>query len=388
MAALVVVTALLSVLSAPTASADPISEKRAEAERVAAGLDELEQRLSALDEEYNAARLHLAEVEADMAAAQRRADEAAGDLADTEAQLKRFAVQAYVSSGDAETLDAVIGGDMNDLGERQAYASVATGSRADLLDELALSRQRSQAEVADLGAVKAEAAAVEAQLASARDQADAAVAEQDALRRRVEGELAGLVAEEQARRAAEEQRRAEEAARRAAAEQAARQAAAPQATTRATTPTTARPGSPTTTAPTGGGATTTAPSTTVPPAPLPGPSGDVGAVIAAASTQIGTPYVWAGSTPAGGFDCSGFTMWAWSHGGRSLPHSAAAQMGMTRRISRDQLQPGDLVFYGSPVHHVALYIGGNTIVHAPGRGRFVRYDSVDYWSAYAGAGRL
>ena len=61
---------------------------------------------------------------------------------------------------------------------------------------------------------------------------------------------------------------------------------------------------------------------------------------------------------------------------------------MTRRISIDQLQPGDLVFYGSPVHHVALYVGNGTIVHAPGRGRFVRYDSVHYWSALAGAGRL
>lgn len=376
------VAALLGSLNATGAHADPISDKRAQAEQVAAELDRLEQRLSELDEQFNAAQLRLAEIEADIANAEARAAEASTELASTEEQVRRFAIESYISSGDADTLDALVGGDMEGLGTRQAYASVATGSRTDLLEDLSLRRERADAEAADLEAVRAEASAVEAELAGARQQADEAVAEQDDVRRRVEGELAALVAEEQARRAAEERRRAEEAARQEAARQA--------ALARTTTTTAPRTG-PVPTAP-GGRVTTT---TTTPPddddtAPpvLPPPGGDVSAVLAAASTQIGTPYVWAGSSPETGFDCSGFTMWAWSHGGRSLPHSAAAQMGMTRRISRSQLQPGDLVFYGSPVHHVAIYVGNNTIVHAPGRGKFVRYDSVDYWSAYAGAGRL
>lgn len=381
MASGLAVAALLGSLNAPGAHADPISDKRAQAEQVAAELDRLEQRLSELDEQFNAAQLRLAAIEADITNAEARAAEASTELASTEEQLRRFAIESYISSGDADTLDALVGGDMESLGTRQAYASVATGSRTDLLEDLSLQRERSDAEAADLEAVRAEAASVEAELAGARQQADEAVDEQDAVRRRVEGELATLVAEEQARRAAEERRRAEEAARQEAARQA--------ALARTTTTTAPRTG-PAPTVP-GGRVTTT---TTTPtdddatPPVLPPPGGNVSAVLAAASSQIGTPYVWAGSSPATGFDCSGFTMWAWSHGGRSLPHSAAAQMGMTRRISRSQLQPGDLVFYGSPVHHVALYVGNNTIVHAPGRGKFVRYDSVDYWSAYAGAGRL
>ena len=58
-------------------------------------------------------------------------------------------------------------------------------------------------------------------------------------------------------------------------------------------------------------------------------------------------------------------MWAWARAGKCLPHSSGGQMSATQRISADQLQPGDLVFYGSPVHHVAMYIGGGQVIHAP-----------------------
>ena len=81
-------------------------------------------------------------------------------------------------------------------------------------------------------------------------------------------------------------------------------------------------------------------------------------------------------------------MWAWAHGGKSLPHSSSAQYSMATKISVSALQPGDLVFYGSPVHHVALYIGGGQIIHAPHTGDVVKIASVSYWSDLAGAGRI
>jgi cell wall-associated NlpC family hydrolase len=88
-----------------------------------------------------------------------------------------------------------------------------------------------------------------------------------------------------------------------------------------------------------------------------------GAVVAFALSKVGGPYVWGGNGPSG-FDCSGLTRAAYLQVGISLPHNAASQMGYGAPVSLDALQPGDLLFYYSPVGHVAVYIGGGQIVHA------------------------
>jgi cell wall-associated NlpC family hydrolase len=105
-------------------------------------------------------------------------------------------------------------------------------------------------------------------------------------------------------------------------------------------------------------------------------SGGAATAIAAARSKLGSPYVWAASGPST-FDCSGLTMYAWGQAGVSLPHSSAMQMSSGRRVSVSALQPGDLVFYGAPVHHVALYVGGGQVIHAPQTGDVVRYASVN-----------
>jgi len=121
--------------------------------------------------------------------------------------------------------------------------------------------------------------------------------------------------------------------------------------------------------------TRTSPTDTAPVADVPA-SGGAATAIAAARSTLGSPYVWAAAGPSA-FDCSGLTMYAWAKAGRSLPHSSAMQMSSGRRVSASALQPGDLVFYGSPVHHVALYVGGGQVIHAPQTGDVVRYASVD-----------
>jgi cell wall-associated NlpC family hydrolase len=104
-------------------------------------------------------------------------------------------------------------------------------------------------------------------------------------------------------------------------------------------------------------------------------SGRAGIAVAAAKSVLGSPYVWAAAGPSS-FDCSGLTMYAWGRAGVSLPHSSGMQMGSGTRVSLSALQPGDLVFYGSPVYHVALYVGGGQVIHAPQTGDVVRYASV------------
>jgi peptidoglycan DL-endopeptidase CwlO len=121
--------------------------------------------------------------------------------------------------------------------------------------------------------------------------------------------------------------------------------------------------------------TRTTPTETAPVVNVPA-SGGAATAIAAARSKLGSPYVWAASGPST-FDCSGLTMYAWGRAGVSLPHSSAMQMSSGRRVSPSALQPGDLVFYGSPVHHVALYVGGGQVIHAPQTGDVVRYASVD-----------
>ncbi|HLN79311.1 MAG TPA: NlpC/P60 family protein, partial [Nocardioidaceae bacterium] len=103
--------------------------------------------------------------------------------------------------------------------------------------------------------------------------------------------------------------------------------------------------------------------TSATPTPAPSGSGRAGAAVAYALSQVGDAYVW-GATGPSAFDCSGLTLMAWSQAGVSLPHSAAQQMSSGTPVSQSQLQPGDLVFYYSPVHHVGIYIGHGQIVHA------------------------
>jgi cell wall-associated NlpC family hydrolase len=100
------------------------------------------------------------------------------------------------------------------------------------------------------------------------------------------------------------------------------------------------------------------PSTNVPAA-----SGRASAAVQYALAQVGDAYVYGAAGPSA-FDCSGLMMAAWAQAGVGLPHSSSAQMGSGTPVSQSQLQPGDLVFYYSPVSHVGMYIGNGQIVHA------------------------
>ncbi len=119
-------------------------------------------------------------------------------------------------------------------------------------------------------------------------------------------------------------------------------------------------------------------------------SGRAGTALRYAVKQIGDSYVWGAAGPIK-WDCSGLTMRAFQQAGVRLPHSSRAQFGYGRSISRSNLQPGDLVFFGSPISHVGIYIGKNKMVHAPRPGARVQIAEFGNYfgrKKYVGARRL
>jgi cell wall-associated NlpC family hydrolase len=118
---------------------------------------------------------------------------------------------------------------------------------------------------------------------------------------------------------------------------------------------------------------------------IPQISGKAGIAVKYAYNAIGTPYVWAADGPDG-YDCSGLTMAAWAAAGEHLDHYVPTQWEQVAHISRSQLQPGDLVFYSS-LGHVALYVGGGKVIHAPTFGEVVKISNIDMMTPY-GYGRV
>ncbi|MGZ4447816.1 MAG: C40 family peptidase, partial [Nocardioides sp.] len=117
----------------------------------------------------------------------------------------------------------------------------------------------------------------------------------------------------------------------------------------------------------------------------PAPAGGASSAIAFARAQLGEPYQWGAAGPDA-WDCSGLTMGSWHAGGLSLPHYSVAQYEQSTPVSPSDLQPGDLVFWGSSsspgsIYHVALYVGGGEIIEAPRTGVPVQEVSMYAWTA-------
>jgi cell wall-associated NlpC family hydrolase len=414
-AALAASVLALPFISSGGASGDPIGDKRAEAARIATKLDGLQEEAEVYAEQYNDAVIALDDVRDKVAAQQERVNTTQQRVKTARKALSSYAVGAYTSGGNDE-LSALLSS-TDTASQRQGYVTAALGDKEDALDRLNGATSDNRHQLERLHQAKAAAAEAQAEVAEKKDATTAAVAEQRQIKSRVDGELADLVAKEQARRRAIAIRKAREAAARAEAAAAAReqaqQAAAAEKAQRAASTTTseapstsARRSTARATSSSTSSSTTAAPSRHAAPAPAPAPaptaapapspappppappsSGGASAAIAAARSVLGVPYRWAGASPSGGFDCSGLVMWAWSHGGKSLPHSSAGQYAMSRKISVSQLQPGDIVAYNSPVSHIGLYIGGGQMIHAPHTGDVVKISSI-YSNGTPMAGRL
>lgn len=374
----------------PPAGADPIDDKKAEAQRIAARLAEETASVSMLTEDLNAARVASERLTAALADAEAGVAQARERVAAVDSRLKGHAVDAYVQGGGLRAVEVLMGGneEIAQFPVRVAYMQTATSAALDTLDALREERARleeEQARLADARSASVDAlATVEARHRDAR----AAVARQEATLAKVEGELAELVAAEERRRADEEarrvqaeleaRRRAEAAAREAAArEAAAREAAARDAARRNGS----RAPSPSPAARDSSGADPNA-------GAGPATSG-ADAAVEEAKRQLGKPYQYGADGPDS-FDCSGLTQWAWKAGGKYLPHSSRAQYAATSRVALAHIKLGDLLFFGrsvSGIHHVGIYVGDGRMIEASQTGTPVRYASI-YRNDMVGIGRV
>lgn len=336
--------ALLGVLTiAPPAPAQTVEATRAEAARVRAELDQLATELSVAAERHNRARAEVSAVQASLATAREDHARAAARLEQARNRVVEAAVLAYIGAGGPDVLSRLVGAsDTDEMLVREQYLRVTSVDQRAVVGAMRAATEDLELLQGRLGEQEAQARAA-AEAAAAREaEARAAESAHRALLGRIEGDLAELVAAEQARAEAEAVRS---------------QPAAARSTTPAPVPAVAAQTAP------------AAPSSDA-------PASDRGAIaVAEAKKQIGKPYQWGGSGPDS-FDCSGLTAWAWKAAGVTLPHSAYLQYKQTARVSVEDIRPGDLLFFGPNVegiHHNAIYVGDGQMIEASQTGVPVRY---------------
>jgi cell wall-associated NlpC family hydrolase len=330
---LVGISLVLALLGAASAAASPIQDKQAQAAQIQSQLDAQGNKISQLDEQYNRAQMAVASTQAGYAKAQADLAAANARFDQIKSQMSQAAVNAYMHGGNTSMLEQLVKSNGTDLAVRKTYVEAASADQTSTLDALRAARQDLEAHQAELKNAADSAKNAASSLASQKAAIDAAVAQQQAILSKVKGDLAQLLAQQQAAAAADAQRRAQAALAHSGS---------------------VRPKGP-----------------AIPAGPPPPVGHGAAAAVAAAESVIGDPYVYGAAGPSS-FDCSGLTMWAWAHGGVSLAHSSQSQYSETTHIPISAVQPGDLLFYYSDIHHVAMYVGGGMMVEAPHTGANVR----------------
>ena len=357
------------------AAADALSKKRQEAARLADSIDAINSRIEQLDEDELQTRDRLAQLRASVRKTTAQVASSRTQFDSMRALAVQAALRDYANPATDNLLELQGSSTLNEAERRLIYRSQALARDRDTQDRLQAARDDLALKQALLTRNRDAVDRLAASLAKRRKEADALVVKYESLERQAQGDLARLVDEAQKRKAAEELRQARlELQRRA---DAARKALAQlEADARKASKTTKK-GS----ASASGSAVSAAQSATNAKArslaveaglsaALPASPGGRQAVQAALS-QLGKPYVWGASGP-GSYDCSGLMLYAWGSAGKSLPHSSRSQFSSTTRVAVGQIQLGDLVFYGSPIHHVGMYIGNGQMVEASRRGKPVK----------------
>lgn len=363
MAAVTASISASALVSSATARADTLSSDKAQAAAITAHLSQLRQQEAAADERYNQAQITLTNLQARETKAQEDEQAAAANVAAKRVILQQAAVNAYVQGGQISSIAELIQSNAADVGAQQSYLQSVVDNQQSAVDGFRAAQERLAQQEAALAQATAAAKGQVTQIASIRQQLNQTSASESAILNRVKGQIAQIVAADEAAYAAAQAARAKAAYEAQQAALAAQQAAQQSGSS-------------------GLGNYNGNLGNGLPPPPNP----NAAAVIRFAQQQLGKPYEYGAAGP-NTWDCSGLTMVAWSQAGVSLPHSAAGQWDDTVRISYSDLQPGDLVFFYEPVEHVGIYVGNGTMIDAPHTGANVEYDSI-WWSGLDGFGRV
>ena len=349
------------------ASADPsIQDKRTQAKAIVAQINDLGAEVGMAAERFNGANYELGQLTRELAETREDLTRARGMQKTAQAWIAKRLRALYINGESAGAIEVVLGAQsLDELLARIDLAERVYAQDTRIASEVEALRKRVAKREVEVVAMRARQAVVVQERAAEKRTIEGRLAEQQRLLSSVKDEIARLE-EAERRHQAELRRQAqlalEEQRRLAAAQRAAAQAAA-EAATRARPPLEVEPPS------------VDADPTTSDYVPPPADASRGAQVVAIAMQYLGTPYVWAASNPSVGFDCSGLTKYVFAQVGVSLPHYAAAQYQLGVPVSRDQLQPGDLVFF-SGLGHMGMYIGGGNMIHAPQTGDVVKISSI------------
>jgi len=344
------------LLAATVANADPgtVAAKRAQAQRVLAQIQQIDNSLGAAVEAYNLANVRLHKIEADQRENRRQLKLTKANLKVAQDSLAARLVTAYTSTQDNSTLSVLLGStSFEDLLNRIEAVNSTSQQDASIVQQVASFKAAVQRHRAELKRAHAEQRSIVAEKAAQKRHIESQLASRRQLLSSIKGEIERIKAAEAA-----QQRQL---------------AAAAQSRLAGAQPVAAD----------GVGISVATPegSTVAPP-------NVHGGVVGIAMQYLGVPYVWGGSSPRG-FDCSGLVSYVFAQIGVSLPHSSYAQFGMGTPVSISQLEPGDLVFF-TGASHVGIYIGGGQFIHAPHTGDVVKISSLSgyYSSNFAGGRRI
>jgi peptidoglycan DL-endopeptidase CwlO len=346
---------LVALVAAPAAHPAPsVSSKQAQAQGVLAQIQGLDANLERAVDAYNLANEKLGQIESDLQENKLELRLARRNLTRAQTMLSERLVQMYTSGGEDTGLEVLLGASsIDELISRIDTANRVSDQSTEVLRQVKIYRAVVKERRARLKTAHVEQARLVAERSAQKASIEGQLAERRQLLSSIKSEIAQIQAAEQARQAelaAQARARLENA-----------------------------------------GATVldaSAGAVVNPPDSYAPPPAKYGGVVGIAMQYLGIPYVYGGASPAG-FDCSGFVMYVFAQVGISLPHNAAAQYGYGMPVSRDQLQPGDLVFFNG-LGHDGIYIGGNQFIHSPHTGDVVKISSITGWyaSTWVGARRL
>ncbi len=409
--------AVLGGSSAPVfGAAKSVSKQRKEAERLQEAIESTATKIEVLNEDYLDAQVRLAKFSKRMTSSAFAASQAETELAELRKRIRAQALSAYAHPPAAQGGESLKSAqNMNELERREAYARVGAIANFDAEDALrsslaTLNERRNAAKSAKVS-VSAEVKTLSAK----RQKADLLLKDYEVLETQARGELAALVRAAAEAAASREERDAQlrqnrrQAAARAELEKRRRETRKRLEKGASTgvgglgagqIPKVSIPGS----KPKASTASSVTTANPLPPPTDPAQQSDTqlaidagqlqespaspgaGSAVKLALAQLGKPYVWAADGPSS-FDCSGLMLFAWRAAGVSLPHSSRAQFSSTSRVGVSQIRPGDLVFYGHPIHHVGMYVGGGKMVEASRAGRPVKLGSI-FRRDLVGVGRV